>query len=100
MEIILRLDLAIEKSAFAAQLSQEVAASGVTVVDAVENLFSEWLEDSILKSLGERIINAPRAIVHPTYYTNRFQNLAPLSQNGYFTWYPEIQFSTRNNDQS
>ena len=94
----MRLDLAIEKSAFAAQLSQEVAASGVTVVDAVENLFSEWLEDSILKSLGERIINAPRAIVHPTYYTNRFQNLAPLSQNGYFTWYPEIRFSTRNND--
>ncbi len=93
-----RLNFAIEKNIFAGQLSLEIAAGGLTVIDAIERLLSEWLEDSVLRSLGDRIIKAPRAVVHPMYYINRFQNLASLKQRGYSTWYPEVRFFTRKND--
>ena len=98
LEIALRLNLAVEKNIFVDQLSQEIVAGGLTVVDAIERLLAEWLEDSILQSLGDCIIKAPRAVVHPMYYSNRFQNLAMLSQSGYLTWYPEVRFSTRKDD--
>ena len=94
----MRINLDIEKKIFASQLSQEIVAGGLTVVDAIERILSEWLEDSVSQSIGDRIIKAPRAVVHPMYYINRFQNLASLSQRGYFTWYPEVRFSTRKND--
>ena len=87
-----------QKKVFASQLSQEIVAGGLTVVDAIERILSEWLEDSVSQSIGDRIIKAPRAVVHPMYYINRFQNLASFGQRGYFTWYPEIRFSTRKND--
>ena len=79
-------------------MAHEIAAAGLTVIDAIERLVSEWLEDSISRSLGERIIKAPRAVVHPMYYVNRFQNLDTLSRGGYSTWYPEVRFSTGKND--
>lgn len=98
MESALRLNLTIEKSIFAGQLSQEIAAGGLTVIDAIERILSEWLEDSVSQSIDDLIIKAPRVVVHPTYYVNRFQNLADLGQRGYSTWYPEVRFSTRKND--
>ena len=88
----MRLNLAVEKNIFADQLSQEIVTGGLTVVDAIERLFAEWLEDSILQSLGDCIIKAPRAVVHPMYYENRFQNLARLSQGGYVTCIQKYDF--------
>ena len=90
--------LGIEDSFFASQLSREIITGGLTVVDVVERILSESLEDSVLQSIGDRIIEAPRAIIHPNYYKNRFQNLYMLGQKGYSTWYSEIRFSTRKND--
>ena len=90
--------LGIEESFFTSQLSREIITGELTVVDAVERILSESLEDSVLQSIGDRIIKAPRAIIHPNYYKNRFQNLYILGQKGYSTWYSEIRFSTNKND--
>ena len=94
----MHLNLSFESDLFADQLAQEVAAGGLTVVDAIERLLSEWLEDAVTRCLGERNIKAPRAVVHSTYYVNRFQNLAALGHAGYSTWYPEVRFSTGKED--
>lgn len=83
---------------FSAQLAKELIAEGLTVIDAVEKLLSEWLEISVSDSLKTALIKAPRGVVHPGYYKNRFQNLAILSQEGYTTWYPEVRFSTAKDD--
>ena len=90
-----RLDLDIKQTSFAGHLCQEIIAGGITVVDAIEKRLTEWLEDSVLRALGDSVVKVPRAKVHPTYYINRFQNLAHLSQHGYSTWYPEVRFATR-----
>ena len=50
------------------------------------------------KCLRDRIVKAPKSTVHPTYYANRFENLAALSHAGYSTWYPEVRFSTGKDD--
>ena len=94
----MRLNLVVETNIFADQLSQEIVTGGLTVVDAIERLLCEYLEDSVLRLLGDRIIKAPRSVVHPGYYVNRFENLASLSELGYFTWYPEVRFATPKND--
>ena len=94
----MRLNLVVETNIFADQLSQEIVTGGLTVVDAIERLLCEYLEDSVLRLLGDRIIKAPRSVVHPGYYVNRFENLASLSELGYFTWYPEVQFATPKSD--
>lgn len=94
----MRLNLSFEPDLFAAQLAHEIAAGGLTVVDAIERLLSERLEDALTKCLGDRIVKAPQSVVHPTYYVNRFQNLAALSRAGYCTWYPEVRFSTGKDD--
>lgn len=52
----------------------------------------------MLRLLGNRIIKAPRSVVHPGYYVNRFENLARLSELVYFTWYPEVRFATPKSD--
>ena len=91
----MRLNLTFEPNRFAAQLAHEVTAGGLTVVDAIERILSECLEDSITQCLRGRIVKAPRSVVHPMYYVNRFQNLAALSRGGYATWYPEVRFATR-----
>ena len=90
----MRINFDVEKHTFASQLSQEVATEGLTVIDAIERLLGEWLEGPITRSLGNRLIKAPRAVVHPHYCVDRFQNLANLSREGYLTWYPEVRFST------
>lgn len=90
--------LRFEKRDFANQLAQEIATGGHTVIDAIERIIAEWLEDSISGCLRDRIVKAPRATVYPHYYINRFQNLSVLSQEGYLTWYPEVRFSTRLDD--
>ena len=92
------LDLTIEPDVFVEQLSQEIIAGGLTVVDAIERLLSEHFENSIRQSLRERIVKTPRSIVRPNYYANRFANLTILAQAGYSTWYLEIRFATRKND--
>ena len=94
----MRLNLVVETNIFADQLSQEIVTGGLTVVDAIEKLLCEYLEDSVLRLLGDRIIKAPRSVVHPGYYVNRFENLASLSELGYFTWYPEVRFATPKSD--
>ena len=94
----MRLNLTFEPNRFAAQLAHEVTAGGLTVVDAIERILSECLEDSITQCLRGRIVKAPRSVVHPMYYVNRFQNLAALSRGGYATWYPEVRFSTGKDD--
>ena len=94
----MRLNLVVETNIFADQLSQEIVTGGLTVVDAIERLLCEYLEDSVLRLLGDRIIKAPRSVVHPGYYVNRFENLASLSELGYFTCYPEVRFATPKND--
>ena len=66
----------------------------LTVRNAMERLLGEWLERPITQSLGNRLIKAPRAVVHPHYCVDRFQNLANLSRKGYLTWYAEVRFST------
>ena len=91
----MRLDLAIDPNAFGEQLAQEVLAGSFTIVDTIERTITEHLEDSVSKSVDDFLVKAPRAIVHPNYYTNRFENLSNLTQQGYFTWYPEIRFATR-----
>ena len=92
------LDLTIEPDVFADQLSQEIVTGGLTVVDAIERLFSEHIENSIRQSLGDRLAKAPRSIVHSDYYLNRFENLAALAREGYSTWYSEVHFATRKGD--
>ncbi len=94
----MHLNLTIEVQPFAENLAREVVAGGFTIVDAIERLLGEHLEDSVLQSLGDRIIGAPRSVVHPVYYKNRFESLASLRQRGYFTWYPEIRFATHKSD--
>lgn len=93
------VNLTIELDAFVNQLSQETVKGGLTVVDAVEKLFGEQMEVSIQQSLGNRIVTAPRAVVYPNYYFDRFANLTILAQEGYSTWYPEVRFATRKSDQ-
>ena len=92
------IDLTIEPDVFVDQLSQEVVTGGLTVVDAIERLLSEHIENSIRQSLGDRLVKAPRSIVHPVYYPNRFENLASLAREGYSTWYLEVRFATRKDD--
>ena len=94
----MRLNLSFEPDLFVAQLGHEIAAGGLTVVDAIERLLSEWLEDAITRCLRDRIVKAPKSVVHATYYVNRFQNLAALGHAGYSTWYPEVRFSTGKDD--
>lgn len=94
----MRLNLSFEPDLFVDQLGHEIAAGGLTVVDAVERLLSDWLENTITGCLGDRIVKGPDSFVHPTYYVNRFQNLAALSHSGYSTWYPEVRFSTGKGD--
>ena len=91
----MRPELCIDKKLFARDLSQEITAGGLTVIDAIEKLLSEHLEESLSQSLGDHITKRPRAIVHPMYYKNRFDNLAALARTGYSTWYSEVRFSTR-----
>ena len=92
------VDLTIEPDVFVDQLSQETVSGGLTVVDAVEKLLSEQMEVSIQQSLGDHLVRAPRSIVHPGYYLNRFENLTTLGRKGYSTWYPEVRFATRKGD--
>ena len=92
------VDLTIEPDVFVDQLSQETVSGGLTVVDAVEKLLSEQMEVSIQQSLGDHLVRAPRSIVHPGYYLNRFENLTTLGREGYYTWYPEVRFATRKGD--
>ena len=94
----MRLKLAFEPNLFAGQLAHEIAAGGLTVVDAIERLLSEWFEDSISHSLEDRIVKTPTSVVHPMYYVDRFQNLAALSRGGYSTWYSEVRFATDKDD--
>ena len=94
----MRLNLSFEPDLFVARLAHEIAAGGLTVVDAIERLLSDWLEDAITRCIGDRIVKAPNSVVHPTYYFNRFQNLAALSHAGYSTWYSEVRFSTGKGD--
>ena len=93
LEIFVVLDLTIEPDVFVDQLSQEIVTGGLTVVDAIERLLSEHIENSILQSLGDRLVKAPRSIVHPRYYLNRFENLATFAREGYSTWYPKVRFA-------
>ena len=94
----MRLDLAIASKPFAGQLAREIVAGGLTIVDTIERLIVEHLEDSVTKALGDHLIKAPQAVVNPKYYSNRFENLSNLRQQGYFTWYPEVRFATRKCD--
>ena len=74
----MHLNIGIEANIFADRLTQEITTGGLTVVDAIEKLLGENLEDSVLISFGNHIIKTPRSIVHPSYYINRFENLACL----------------------
>ena len=94
----MRLDLAIEPKSFGEQLAREVLAGGLTLVDTIEQIIVEHFEDSVTKALRDQLIKAPRAIVHPYYYSNRFENLSNLLQQGYSTWYPQVSFATRKSD--
>ena len=98
MATTLHLDLAIDSTSFAERLAREIVTGGLTVVDAIERLIVEHLEDSLAKTLGERLVRAPRVTVHPMYYSNRFENLYNLNQHGYSTSYPEVRFATRKTD--
>lgn len=98
MEVVLHLDLAIEQKLFGEQLAHEIAAGGLTVVDALERLVAEHLEQSIANAVGDRLIKAPRAKVNPRYYSNRFENLSTLRRRGYSTSYPEVAFATGKSD--
>ncbi len=88
----------LDHQAFSAQLAVELITGGLTVIDAIEKLLSEWFEKSVLDSLKVLLIKAPRGVVHPSYYKNRFQNLAILSQEGYAACYSEVRFSTVKNN--
>ena len=94
----MHLELGIEPKQFGDQLAREIAAGGLTVVDLIERLVVEHLEDSVSQALGDRLIKAPRAIVHPGYYRNRFENLQHLRAEGYSTWYPKLIFATGKSD--
>ena len=94
----MRLDLAIESTSLGERLAREIVAGSLTVVDAIEYLIVEHLEDSVATALSNHLARAPRATVHPTYYSNRFENLSNLRQRGYSTWYPKVSFATRKTD--
>lgn len=97
-EVILHLTLSIDAKYFAERIAQGIIAGGLTVVDTIEKLFGESLENSVMESLGDRLIKAPRSLVHPRYFCNRFENLDNLRHQGYHTWYPEIRFATQRDD--
>ena len=92
------IDLSLEPAIFVDQLSEEIVTGGLTVVDAIERLLTERVETSIRQSLSGCLVKAPRSIVHPGYYLNRFENLAALAREGYSTWYLEVRFATRKSD--
>ena len=94
----MRLTLTIGPDSLAAELAREIAAGDHTVVDVIERLIGRHLEGSVSEMLGNRLIKAPRVVVHPDYYKNRFENLDALSREGYSTWYPEVRFSTSKSD--
>lgn len=89
------LNLKLRTDDFANSLANEILSGGLTVVDAIERLLGEHLEETTKEALGDRLLKAPRANVHPFYFKNRFENLAGLRKHGYQTWYPEVQFVTR-----
>jgi hypothetical protein len=90
----LQLHFRIDLDVFAEQLSCELHAGSLRVVDAIERMLGEHLEASVSNGLGEHLKKRPRAVVHPGYFKNRFANLSSLSESGYKTWYPEVSFST------
>lgn len=94
----MRLDLTIDSTSLGEDLAQETVAGGLTVIDALERLIVKHLEDSVSKGMAERLVKVPRAIVNPRSYSNRFENLYNLRQQGYSTWYLEVRFATRKTD--
>lgn len=94
----MELTIEIEENVFADQLSLEITAGGLTVVDAIEKVLGEHLEACVSQSMSDNLIKAPKSTVHPSYYVNRFENLANLRKRGYSTWYPEVRFSTRKSE--
>lgn len=94
----MRLSLQLNTDKFAETLSEEILAGGLSLVDAIERILEDHLETSVLNLFGNRLIKVPRSVVHPFYYKNRFENLSGLREHGYQTWYPEVLFSTRKED--
>ena len=89
------LHLDVEADDFAEELAREILAGNRGLVDTIELLLSKHLEAAVSRAMGNCLIKSPRAIVHPGYFKNRFENLATLSQTGYRTWYSEVRISTR-----
>ena len=94
----MRLDLAVESKSFGEKLAHEILAGGLTLVDTIERIIVEHLEDSVTEALKDHLKKAPRAIVYPSYYRNRFENLSNLRQQGYSTWWPQVSFATKKSD--
>jgi hypothetical protein len=92
------LKIGLDEDSFARDLAREIATPGVRPVDAVERLLSLHLAHSLKNALGARLTKEPTPRIHAGYSKNRWATLFDLAADGYETWYPELQFSTKPSD--
>jgi hypothetical protein len=93
-----RLKIGLDENAFARDLAREIATPGVKPVDSIERLLSQHLARSLKTALGARVIKEPTPRICAGYSKNHWATLFSLAADGYETWYPELQFSTKPSD--
>lgn len=87
--------LAIQLSGtFSDTLAAKVSTPGVRPVDAVEQLLTEMLINSLSGSPSVQLLKPPSVRLHPMYFADRCATLSHLARHGYATWYVDLVFST------
>lgn len=79
---------------FSSNLATKVSIPGVRPVDAVEELLTETLIDSLSGSPSVQLLKPPSVRLHPMYFAERCATLFHLARDGYATWYVDLVFST------
>jgi hypothetical protein len=92
------LKIGLDEDSFVRDLAREIATPGVRPVDAIERLLAQHLARSLKSTFGARLIKEPTPRIHAGYSKNRWATLSALAEDGYETWYPELQFSTKPSD--
>lgn len=87
--------LAIElPDTFADSLARNASIPGVRPVDALEQLLTEALIESLSRSPSVQLLKPPSVRLHPMYFADRCGTLFHLARDGYATWYVDLVFSS------
>lgn len=79
---------------FSIDLATKVSIPGVRPVDAVEQILTQTLIDSLSASLSVPLLKPPSVRLHPMYFAERCATLFDMARDGYATWYVDLVFST------